>query len=389
MLILLISFAVAVLLTWLTLAWSRAQWLGFADSQPRGPQAFHAKAAPRLGGLSIFLALAAVTSLAWLDGRDAALATLVTLLLGCSLPAFAAGLVEDLTERVSPLQRFMATVVSALLAVYLLDASIRRTDLYGLDWIASFGFGAAALAAFAVTGIVNAVNIIDGFNGLASMCATMMLLGLGLVAYLSGDTGLTLITLAAAGAVLGFFVWNYPAGLIFLGDGGAYLLGFLIAEIGILLLHRNPEVSPLCPLLIVIYPVFETVFSMYRRRWLQGRSVGAPDGVHLHSLVYRRLMRSAVRGRGHRAALLRNSMTAPYLWILCLLSIVPAVVFRENSRLLGGFIVLFGMTYLMLYWSIVRFRTPRVLMVRKPVKAAAVARWRRRVVRQGVTARRR
>ena len=66
--------------------------------------------------------------------------------------------------------------------------------------------------------------------------------------------------------MLGFFVWNFPAGLIFLGDGGAYFLGFYLAELAILLLHRNPEVSPMFPLLLCIYPVFETLFSIYRRK---------------------------------------------------------------------------------------------------------------------------
>ena len=65
--------------------------------------------------------------------------------------------------------------------------------------------------------------------------------------------------------MLGFFVWNFPAGLIFLGDGGAYFLGFYVAELAILLLHRNPAVSPMFPLLLCIYPVFETLFSIYRR----------------------------------------------------------------------------------------------------------------------------
>lgn len=365
MLIFLSSFAITVVLTWCILVWGRSRSLGFADSTPRGPQAFHVRAAPRLGGLAIFLALAGVVGIAW-QAEVSEFVRLTSLLLACSLPAFVSGLAEDLTEKVQPSRRFVATTVAALLAVLLLDASVRRTDLYGLDWVASFGFGAALLSVFAVTGIVNAVNIIDGFNGLASMCSIMMLLALGVVAHLTGDTTLTLLTLAVAGTVLGFFVWNFPGGLIFLGDGGAYLLGFLIAEIGILLLHRNPEVSPLCPLLIVIYPVFETVFSMYRRRWLQGRSVGAPDGVHLHSLVYRRVMRGVVDGEDDRAAALRNSMTAPYLWLLCLLAIVPAVVFRNDSRVIGGFILLFGLSYVALYWSIVRFRTPRVLVIRRP-----------------------
>jgi UDP-N-acetylmuramyl pentapeptide phosphotransferase/UDP-N-acetylglucosamine-1-phosphate transferase len=86
------------------------------------------------------------------------------------------------------------------------------------------------------------------------------------VAFQVGDTADRALALAGIGAVLGFFLWNFPAGLIFLGDGGAYFLGFYVAEVSILLLVRNPEVSPLFPLLVCIYPVFETLFSIYRRR---------------------------------------------------------------------------------------------------------------------------
>ncbi|MGR6800563.1 hypothetical protein ACU6QG_00180, partial [Aeromonas veronii] len=81
------------------------------------------------------------------------------------------------------------------------------------------------------------------------------------VAYQVGDTTLALWALAGVGAAMGFFVWNFPNGLVFLGDGGAYFLGFYLAEIGILLIARNPQVSPLFPLMVCIYPVFETVFS--------------------------------------------------------------------------------------------------------------------------------
>ena len=89
-----------------------------------------------------------------------------------------------------------------------------------------------------------------------------------------GDDTVATLALIGVGAVLGFFFWNFPGGLIFLGDGGAYFLGFYVAELGILLLARNPSVSPMCPLLICIYPVFETLFSMYRRKVLRGRADG-------------------------------------------------------------------------------------------------------------------
>jgi UDP-N-acetylmuramyl pentapeptide phosphotransferase/UDP-N-acetylglucosamine-1-phosphate transferase len=119
------------------------------------------------------------------------------------------------------------------------------------------------------------------------------------------------------------------------------------------------------PLLVCIYPVFETVFSIYRRRVLQEVSPSMPDGIHLHSLVYRRVMRWAVGSNSAQALTQRNSMTSPYLWLLCMFAVVPAVLFWNNSLVLGGFIVLFGLVYITLYWRIVRFKAPRWLIFRR------------------------
>ena len=154
-------------------------------------------------------------------------------------------------------------------------------------------------------------------------------------------------------------------GLIFLGDGGAYFLGFYLSELGILLVHRNPEVSPLFPLLMCIYPVFETLFSMYRRKLVRGHAMGMPDGVHLHSLIYRRVLRWAIGSRDAKQLTRRNSMTAPYLWLLCLLAVVPSVLWWNDSRVLGAFIFIFAVTYVLLYGMIVRFRAPRWLVLRR------------------------
>ena len=167
------------------------------------------------------------------------------------------------------------------------------------------------------------------------------------------------------GAVLGFFFWNFPGGLIFLGDGGAYFLGFYVAELGILLLARNPGVSPICPLLICIYPVFETLFidvpaqgAARPGRW------ACADGVHLHSLIYRRILRWAVGTHDAKLLTRRNSMTAPYLWLLCGLGIAPAVLWWHDSHILLVFVVLFGLSYLVLYGSVLRFKSPRWMLFR-------------------------
>jgi UDP-N-acetylmuramyl pentapeptide phosphotransferase/UDP-N-acetylglucosamine-1-phosphate transferase len=276
--------------------------------------------------------------------------------------AFGGGLIEDFTKRVTPRQRMLLMVLAASITVWLADVRIVKADIGGLDSMLEFTAFSIGLTLLTVSGVSNAINIIDGFNGLASMCVAIMLAALGFVAHQVGDTTIFHLAMIGLGAVLGFFVLNYPLGLIFLGDGGAYFMGFWVAELSLLLVQRNPTVSPMFPLLLCSYPIFETVFTMYRRKILRGRPVGQPDATHLHSLIYRRLIRWALGQKDVSVMLRRNSMTAPYLWALCSLGAVPAMIWWHDSHVLQLCIVLFCCVYLMLYRAIVRFQTPRILV---------------------------
>ncbi len=325
------------------------------------PQKFHAVSVPRIGGVGIVLGIwAGVGVVAWSLGEPAGL--WAGLLVGCSLPAFIAGVVQDFTEAVTPRGRLVATGVSAALAFFLLDAAVRHTGIPVLDWLLTLGIGALVGTLVTVAGVAHAINIIDGLNGLASMCVMLMLAALAYVAFQVGDTLVGQLALAGIGAVLGFFLWNYPGGLIFLGDGGAYFLGFMLAELLIVLLVRNPgEVSPMFALLVCIYPVFETLFSIYRRALLRAVPASLPDGIHLHSLIYRRLLRWTVGTRTAKSITRRNSLTSPYLWMLCSSSLAPAVLFYNNTPVLTLALALFAASYVVLYWRIVRFKSPRWL----------------------------
>lgn len=308
------------------------------DPTSGGPQKFHTKPVPRVGGLAIFI------TLLFFSLFEGSYWTLVL----CTLPAFLGGLLEDLTKRVGVRERFFLTMLSGALGYFLLDAYINRVDLPIFDHLLSLSLVSFAFTVFAVGGVANAINIIDGYNGLASGVSLLSLLALGYVSYLVGDYHLAKLCLLLCCAILGFFLWNYPSGSIFLGDGGAYLLGFLIAEVSVLLVQRNPEVSPWFPLLVIAYPVVETLFSIYRKKLLRGTSPGEPDKLHLHMLIYKRLVKVEDK-------LLRNFMTSPYLWTLSLLSIIPAVIFWKNTLILIALFLCFVWVYVALYRRLVRF----------------------------------
>lgn len=335
-----------------------------SDHDLGGVQKFHAAPVPRIGGVPVMAGLGVgVLILVLLTGESLSL-----VLLAVAQPAFVAGLVEDLTKRVGPLPRLLATFVAAALGFWLLDAGLSRLDLLGVDQLlASHWLLSLLFTVFAVGGVAHSINIIDGYNGLAGMVSVFIFMALAYVAFKVHDLQLVGLCFAAAGSVLGFLLWNFPRGAIFAGDGGAYLIGFLIAELAVLLVARHSEVSPWFPLLLVIYPVFETLFSIYRRKFLQGRPVGAPDALHLHQMVYRRLVRWMVGSKEARHMTRRNSMTSPYLWALSSLSVVPAMLFWNNSLVLMGGAALFVLTYLYLYRMIVRFRSPRWMVLHRPL----------------------
>lgn len=339
-----------------------ARVMKFGGDEAEGVQKMHSHWVPRLGGIPIFVAyLAGLLILAWESDnyiRETAL------IIVCLLPAFGIGLLEDVTRRAGILTRLVFTMIAAALGWWLLGASLNRLDIPFIDgYLAASAALAFSLTLVAAAGLAHAVNIIDGCNGLSSFVSALVLLCLAIVAWQVGDEFVMRIALLGAAATIGFFVWNFPFGRIFLGDAGAYMIGFLIAEASMLLVSRNPEVSPWFPMLLMVYPVWETLFSMYRRARASA-SVGRPDFLHLHQLVYRRLIRiySAVDSR---EKILRNSVSATYMWGLSILCAAPAVLFYQWTWVLAVACGVFILTYLLLYWSVVSFRTPKILILHR------------------------
>lgn len=360
---LVIAFLCSLFTTYLIVRYRHLHQHVSGDHDITSIQKFHSFVVPRIGGIGIFIGVFIALIIRWIYTAEIGI---FGLLLMCSaLPAFIIGLTEDVTKKISITFRLGAVVVAAMLAGYFLNAWLINLQIPFLDaWLSEYQWLSIIITCFAVTGVANAFNIIDGYNGLSGMVGVIVLGAIVYVAFQVGDRPIMIAALAMIGGILGFLVWNYPRGLIFLGDGGAYFIGFWVAELSVLLTVRNAEVSAWFPLLVCLYPIFETIFSMYRRMVLRKSHPGNPDSSHLHHLIYKRVVRWAVGSRLPTDELIRNSLTAPYLWGMCLLTVIPAVMFWRDTGLLQLFSAFFILCYLMLYRMLVKFAAPQWLTLR-------------------------
>ena len=345
----------AVLNTWLTpevvaflTAWLVSsvivltqRWHGkWSVDSLEGIQKFHTQPTPRVGGIAIVIGAVS----AWGVVPQADVSALLGPLLLAGLPALVFGLTEDLTKRVGVGARLLATMACGVMGYAMTGMAITHANLVGLDWLLGFTVVSVVFTAFAVAGVANAVNIIDGMNGLAGGSVVIMLAGLGAISLQLGDPQLAHVCVILAAAVAGFLLVNWPLGRIFLGDGGAYCAGCALAWVSVLLMAHHPEVSAWAPLLACGYPILEVLFSM-QRRWRRGLSVSAPDRLHLHSLVKKRVVARWFPGAGNLA---RNSITGALMWLAALVP-VGLAIFRPTDT---AFLVLALLVCALLYTAV-------------------------------------
>lgn len=335
------------------LAFAQHRWgIDHPGSQCRK---LHLHQVPRLGGVALFLAPSAAGCLLLVTQPQAALWLLA--LAAISLPCVIAGLWEDLTGRVSARMRLAGMAVSAGLLVSVQGIAIDRIGLEALESVVPFMWILSMLALLTIT---NGINLIDGLNGLAGMSALLMYLTVGVVALQTGDPLIASCALILAGSMGGFLVWNWPRSHLFMGDAGAYFTGFTLGALAIAVVQRNAAISPWFAVLLLAYPLTEVAFTVWRRATGRRRAIGSPDAMHLHHLVFRRVLASSLRAhRGICLSEARNARASALLWCLplgcCLLA---AVAYAHTVVLVPGLLV-FVVVYLRLYFRIAHFRTPR------------------------------
>lgn len=313
----------------------------------RAVQAAHHGARPRIGGIGVVAAILLVLPLfapEALGGRGAGF--VLTL-----LPVAAAGLAEDLGLRISPRGRLLAAALSGALALSVLDVWIWRADLPLIAPLLHIAPLAMLFTIFATSGICHAFNLIDGMNGLAGVTAILIALGLASVASIAQEPELARLAFWVVPAVAGFMVLNFPMGRIFLGDGGAYALGHVLAWLGVLLVARTTEVTPWAILLIFFWPVADTCLAIWRRR-RAGRAADQPDRLHVHQLVMR-VLELKVTGRGARG--LSNPLTTLVLTPFISLPVLSGILLWNNPLAAALSFGLFAAGFVWAYAACLRF----------------------------------
>ncbi len=316
----------------------------------QGVQKVHTEVTPRIGGVLVFISFS-IGLLLFQDQSDTKLVIWMSV-----LPVLFCGLMEDLSAQISPMVRLLSAFLSIVIASICLGIGITSLGFEWADYfLSNYAIVSLLFTLLLVGGAVNSLNIIDGCNGLLAGYSILALLAIAFTANILGDETIFQLCLLLTASIVGFFMLNFPFGKIFMGDGGAYFIGFMISIIGLMLVSRHDELSNWFVLLIFIYPMFEVLFSMFRRRFFGKCNVFQPDALHLHSLVYRKLILSKTFKDKKTIC---NNMVSPFMWVLSLVGIIPAVIWHDNKIMLIIWALVFMAMYTMIYKYITHAVSP-------------------------------
>ncbi|MDP9292605.1 MAG: undecaprenyl/decaprenyl-phosphate alpha-N-acetylglucosaminyl 1-phosphate transferase [Verrucomicrobiota bacterium] len=275
----LIFFVMGFLLSFLTTPWViNLSKRGFGLDDANETRKRHEGLIPRIGGMPIMFTLS-IGLIIILSIRPEYSTDWFPVLLG-SVLMFAVGLWDDLVSLNSK-AKFGCQIAIATL-VYFLGLSIDRVTYPGGAWSVELHGWSLPITVFWLIAVPNIINLIDGFDGLAGGLGLFMAMTLGIVGIISEQIAVAWYSFTMAGALLGFLVFNFPPARVFLGDGGAYLIGFSIAALSMTSSHKGSIAAVLLVTIVALgVPILDTSFALLRRAF-RGFPLFAADDEHIH-----------------------------------------------------------------------------------------------------------
>ncbi len=319
-------------------------------------QASHTRPTPRLGGVAIAVGLAGALLV-----LPTAQATALQGLMLSALPVFVAGLLEDSGWRVAPLWRLAASVCSALVAIAVFGILIPRIGFAPLDAVFAGGLPAVLLTALVLSGTAQAFNLVDGLHGLCGFASLITGGALALIASNTGQDALASVLLSVMAAVGGVLVVNFPRGLLFMGDAGAYVLGFILACIAVNMVQRIPDLSAGAVVLVFFWPLADMVFAVVRRT-AKRRSPFRADRLHFHHIVLRNVDILLV---GKKAGTLSNPISTLILLPLMAAPACLGVLVWNHNGLAFAYVGLSAVLFVLTYRAIVAAAKGQTFLVNR------------------------
>lgn len=275
-----------------------------------GQRRFHARPTPRLGGVAVFLGVLPVFFL--LPVRSD-----ISFFLAGAFLLLILGAIDD-RQGLGWKIKFTGIICATALAIFGGDAVIRQVGTFRALGSIKLGELAIPFTFFAVVGLTNALNLIDGLNGLATGIAMIGFFFMGGAATLVGNTVLAKLSMGYLGALAGFLFFNFPKARIFMGDSGSLFIGYSLGIFAILL-TQTPEraVEPLFPVIVLLIPVFDAVRVM-SVRIMKSKNPFKADKIHIHHLLVRRIYTPL--------------QTVMFIWGLCLFfGVTATLILRQGS----------------------------------------------------------
>jgi len=303
-----------------------------------GLQKFHNKPVPRIGGIAVYVSFFIGILLSNNVGD------LFTIFLFGSGLFFSIGLIEDISRNISPRIRMISILIS--ISIYLFISPIKYPGL-NIELIDNtffiYPFLVFLFNIWIFSSVINAFNIIDGFNGLAAGFAIFILFIVFFLSEAHNDSEVYELSLISIASILGFLVFNFPNGKIFLGDAGAYFIGFICAVL-LTKFTINNSLSPWLALMLLIYPMYEMLFSIFRK--IKNKSgVANPDSKHLHMLTYKKIILPKCKS----SLVMCNSLNSVFILLLVIIFLVPTFLIYEEQKYIILNIFLFMISYSMFY----------------------------------------
>lgn len=322
----------------------------FSEDHFDEPQKVHNHSAIRIGGLVILLPFIVATFF-----FNSVTTSWTQVVLISALPCFVAGFLEDLSNKISPWVRLSAALLSGCLFVFISGISLSGVQLNPLDVTLVDHPLVILVTILLIAGTVNSLNIIDGLNGLAIGISTSIFLFVAVFANFNGDAELLQLSIVLIASMLGISLLNIPFGKVFLGDGGAYLLGACCIMTTLLLLSRHPNVEPMSAFVLFTYIYWELLRSLVRRTLSHGVSPMKSDFKHLHSVVYFSVLSWFPRSRYCNIAASSVCLSLQVMLFICTMS------FDQQPYLLCLSAALIILLYEILYASFKRLSKQRVM----------------------------